>query len=176
MKLDAAAIAEKLKARFGQSVRSVQLDAMDPWAEVASSDLLEICRFLRDEPSLRFDMLHCITGIDFLPSDPKKTPEIQPHVEVVYHLSSMVHRHRFVLRIVLPRWKDDVVGRLPEVSSVGSVWNTALWHECEVFDLSGVRFLGHPELRRILCPEDWKGHPLRRDYEMPQHYHGLQGR
>ena len=67
-------------------------------------------------------------------------------------------------------------GRLPEVASLAGVWRTADWHEREVYDLSGVSFTGHPDLRRILCPEDWVGHPLRKDYEMPLEYHGIRGK
>ena len=81
-----------------------------------------------------------------------------------------------VLKVILPRWKDDDPGALPEVPSVSGVWPTADWHEREVYDLSGVWFTDHPDLRRILCPEDWIGHPLRKDYEMPLEYHGIRGR
>jgi NADH-quinone oxidoreductase subunit C len=97
-------------------------------------------------------------------------------VEVVYHLYSMQHKHSLVLKVILPRWKGDQPGELPEVPSVASLWSTADWHEREVYDLSGVYFTGHPNLRRILCPEDWVGHPLRKDYEMPLEYHGIRGR
>jgi NADH-quinone oxidoreductase subunit C len=176
MALDARAIADRLRARFGGGIVAVQLEALDPWAEVAPGAVLEICRYLRDDPELCFDMLHCITAVDYLWTDPKKAAEYAPHFEMMYHMSSMAHRHRFLLKATLPRWKDDVPGQLPEIPSVGSVWNTARWHECEVFDLSGVRFIGHPELRRILCPEDWEGHALRRDYVMPREYHGIRGR
>jgi NADH-quinone oxidoreductase subunit C len=81
-----------------------------------------------------------------------------------------------VVKVILPRWKNDEEGQLPEVPSVADVWRTADWHEREVFDLSGVHFTGHPDLRRILCPEDWVGYPLRKDYEMPLEYHGIRGR
>ena len=73
----------------------------------------------------------------------------------------------------MPRWREDVPGVLPEVSTVSNIWSTAEWHEREVFDLMGVSFVGHPDLRRILCAEDWEGHPLRKDYEMPDEYHGI---
>jgi NADH-quinone oxidoreductase subunit C len=123
-------------------------------------------------------MLHCITGVDYFEPDPKKASknDWQPHLEVVYHLSSLVTKTTLVLKVILPRWKNDTPGELPEVPSVAGVWSTADWHEREVFDLSGVRFIGHPDLRRILCPEDWVGHPLRKDYEMPLEYHGIRGR
>ena len=75
-----------------------------------------------------------------------------------------------------PRWKNDKPGELPELPSVSDLWSTADWHEREVYDLSGVYFTNHPNMRRILCPEDWVGHPLRKDYEMPLEYHGIRGR
>ena len=77
---------------------------------------------------------------------------------------------------ILPRWKNDKPGELPELPSVSGLWSTADWHEREVYDLSGVYFTDHPNMRRILCPEDWVGHPLRKDYEMPLEYHGIRGR
>jgi NADH-quinone oxidoreductase subunit C len=81
-----------------------------------------------------------------------------------------------VLKTNLPRWRDDIPGQLPEAPSVSSVWNTAQWHEREVYDLMGVKFLGNTDLRRILCPEDWVGHPLRKDYVMPEEYHGIRSK
>jgi NADH-quinone oxidoreductase subunit C len=174
--MDVAAISEKLTQRFGAPITGGNLEAIDPWVEVAPEAVAEVCRFLRDDPELHFDMLHCITAVDYPPTDPKKKADWQPHLEVIYHLSSMARRHRLVLKAVLPRWKDNVDGQLPELPSVSGIWKTANWHEREVYDLSGVRFLGHPDLRRILCPEDWVGHPLRKDYVMPLEYHGIRGR
>ena len=153
-------------------------EAIDPWIEVKAEGLPEVARYLRDQRDLWFDMLHCITAVDYFEPDAKKAAQAQwqPHLELIYHLSSTVHRHRLVLKVCLPRWQDDKPGELPEVSSVSSVWSTAEWHEREVFDLSGVQFLGHPDPRRILCPEDWVGHPLRKDYSMPSEYHGIPAR
>jgi NADH-quinone oxidoreductase subunit C len=169
---------DRLKQQFGDAIRGANLDAIDPWIEVSPEGLRDVGRYLRDEPDLRFDMLNCISGVDYLETDPKKAAkaDFQPHVEVVYHLSSIQHKHSLVLKVILPRWKDDVPGEPPEVPSVADMWRTADWHEREVFDLSGVMFTGHPNLRRILCPEDWVGFPLRRDYEMPLEYHGIRGR
>jgi NADH-quinone oxidoreductase subunit C len=176
--MDAKAIHEKLEQRFGDAITGVNLETIDPWIEVAPEALPEICRFLRDEPDLRFNFLNCVSGVDYLQPDPKKAAKTEwdPHLEVVYHLSSMEHKHRLVVKLILPRWKDGVEGQLPEVPTVSDVWSTAEWHEREVFDLCGVRFLGHPDLRRILCPEDWEGHPLRKDYQMPIEYHGIRVR
>ena len=124
---------------------------------------------------LRFEMLHCITAVDYFEPDEKKAAQVdwQPHLELIYHLSSMTHRHRLVLKLRMPRWKADTPGELPEVPTVSNIWSTAEWHEREVFDLMGVLFVGHPDLRRILCAEDWEGHPLRKDYQMPDEYHGI---
>ena len=169
---------DRLKSRFGEGITGANLEALDPWIEVAPSSLLAVCRYLRDEPDLRFNMLNCITVVDYFEPDPKKAAKVdwQPHLEVVYHLWSLPHKTSLVLKVMLPRWKNDQEGRIPELPSVSSVWRTADWHEREVYDLSGVMFTGHPDLRRILCPEDWVGHPLRKDYEMPLEYHGIRGR
>jgi NADH-quinone oxidoreductase subunit C len=167
-----------LEEKFPGRIKSKQPDAIDPSVVIEANDLPEICLFLRDDRRLKFEFLNCISGVDYLEPDPKKAPKagFESHFEVVYHLSSFTHRHRFVLKIVLPRWKDNKPGEIPEVPSVASIWRTADWHEREVYDLSGVRFMGHPDLRRILLSEDWVGHPLRKDYEFPLEYHGIRGR
>jgi NADH-quinone oxidoreductase subunit C len=173
-----AEIVALLEQQFGGRIKTKKLDALDPFAVVEAADLVEVCRFLRDDDRLRFDLLNCVSGVDYLEPDPKKAAKagFEPHLEVVYHLSSFVHKHRFVLKLLLPRWKGDKPGELPEVPSVTSLWRTADWHEREVYDLCGVRFSGHPELTRILLADDWVGHPLRKDYEFPLEYHGIRGR
>jgi NADH-quinone oxidoreductase subunit C len=178
MALEPQAIFERLEDQNDAWATGVQVDVLDPWIDVAVEHLPAVARYLRETPELSFKMLHCITAVDYLETDPKKAAKVdwEPHLELVYHLSSLEHRHRIVLKLHLPRWKDDVPGQLPEVPSVADVWPTANWHEREVYDLSGVRFLGHPDFRRILCPEDWQGHPLRKDYEMPIDYHGIRVR
>jgi NADH-quinone oxidoreductase subunit C len=167
-----------LDQQFGERLKDKKPDALDPFAVVGPEDLLEVCWFLRDDPNLRFEILSCISGVDYLEPDPKKAPKagFEPHLEVVYHFQSFTHRHRFVLKVILPRWKDGKEGELPEVPSVTSLWGAAEWHEREVYDLSGVWFTGHPDLRRILLAEDWVGHPLRKDYKYPLEYHGIRGR
>lgn len=172
-----------LEEKFGPQIKAKKLDAIDPFIEVEPAALPDICRFLRDDPRLAFDFLNDISGVDYLEPDPKKAPKagFEPHIEVVYHLSSFRQLdngriRRFTLKVLLPRWKDGKPGELPEVPSVSSVWKIANWHEREVYDLIGVRFLGHPDLRRILLSEDWQGHPLRKDYEFPLEYHGIRGR
>ncbi len=169
---------ERLKQRFGDKITGANLEAIDPWIEISPGGLLEVCKYLRDELDLRFNFLNCISVVDYFEADPKKAVKVawKPHLEVVYHLWSVPHRVSLVLKVMLPRWKDDISGQIPDLPSVSHIWRTADWHERELYDLSGVRFVGHPNLRRILCPEDWVGHPLRRDYEMPLEYHGIRNR
>ncbi len=169
---------KSLNAKFGDKVTGGNFEAVDPWIEVSPDGLIEVMTYLKSDDALQFDMLNCITAVDYFQPDPKKAAKagFDPHLQVVYHLSSISKKHTLVVKVMLPRWKDDVEGQLPEVPSVCSIWRTADWHEREVYDLSGVNFVGHPDLCRILCPEDWVGHPLRRDYEMPLEYHGIRGR
>jgi NADH-quinone oxidoreductase subunit C len=171
-------IASTLQQQFGDRIKATKLDAIDPFVVVEPGDLPAVGRFLRDDPRLRFELLVDITGVDYLEPDPKKAPKagFDPHVEVVYHVQSFTHKHRFTVKLLLPRWKGDQPGELPEVPSVADLWRTADWHEREVYDLCGVRFTGHPDLTRILLSEDWVGHPLRKDYEFPLEYHGTRGR
>jgi NADH-quinone oxidoreductase subunit C len=176
--MTAADIVAALEQRFGDRIKAKNLEAKDPFVVVDAAHLLEVCRFLKDEPRLAFDILNCISGVDYLEPDPKKAPKagFDPHTEVVYHLQSLRNRHRFVVKVILPRWKGDKPGQLPEVSSLTPLYGVANWHEREVYDLSGVWFTGHPDLTRILLSEDWVGHPLRKDYEFPLEYHGIRGR
>ena len=169
---------DRLQQRFGAAIAGSNLDALDPWIEVTPGGLLDVCGYLRDEPTLQFDFLNSITVVDYFEPDAKKAAKVtwQPHLEVVYHLFSMAHKTSLVVKVMLPRWKGDKPGELPEVPTVSNLWATADWHEREAYDLSGVRFTGHANLRRILCPEDWAGHPLRKDYEMPLEYHGIRNR
>ena len=177
--MTSAEIIAILEQQFGDRIKAKKPDAIDPvrrgrsrptcWRSAGSCGTTRGCSF---------ELLNCISGVDYLEPDPKKAPKagFEPHLEVVYHLSSFTHRHRFVLKVILPRWKDNKPGELPEVPSVTSLWQTADWHEREVYDLS--RRLVHrpPDLRRILLSEDWVGHPLRKDYEFPLEYHGIRGR
>lgn len=172
------ALVDQLKSRFGDVVTGVNLENVDPWIEIAPTGVVDVCTYLRDEPSLAFDYCNSVTAVDYFEPDEKKAAKVtwQPHLEVVYHLFSMKHKHSLVLKVMLPRWQGPGLNELPEVPSVARTWSTADWHERECYDLMGVRFVGHPNMRRILCPEDWVGHPLRKDYEMPLEYHGIRGR
>ncbi|MEY3174853.1 MAG: NADH-quinone oxidoreductase subunit 1 [Planctomycetota bacterium] len=165
--------------KFGaDAVGSEVRAAKDPWIQVAPDSLVPVARFLHDDPRLLFDHLNDLCGVDYCEPDEKKAAKFghEPHVEVVYHLSSLKLRQTAKLKVSVPRWKDNQPGQLPVVPSVSSIWGIANWHEREAYDLVGIEFAGHPNLRRILCPEDWVGHALRRDYQFPLEYHGVRGR
>ncbi len=149
-------IHDNLKAKFGEAVLEAKLDALQPWIRVDEHRTKEICMFLHDEPNFRFDYLMCLSGIDYNNGT----------LGAVYHLSSMSHKHKIVLKANCP--KDN-----PRIQSVSSVWGTANWHEREAFDMFGIMFDGHPDLRRILCPDDYPGHPLRKDFKVPEFYNGM---
>ena len=150
MPLEPQHIEERLRERFpsvpferqtGEAVR-------DHTLYLPVEHLVEVCTFLRDDPALAFTMLSWVGGVDLLPREPR--------FEVVYHLLSVVHNGRFVLKV-------QVTDPDPRVPTVTGVWPTANWHERETFDFYGIRFEGHPDLTRILLPDDWEGWPLRKD-------------
>jgi NADH-quinone oxidoreductase subunit C len=176
--MTSAEIIAVLETEIGSKIKSKNADAIDSFIVVEPADLVAVSTVLRDQPRLKFDILNCISGVDYLELDPKKVAKagFEPHFEVVYHVSSITHTHRFVFKVLLPRWKDNKPGELPEVPTLTGVWAAADWHEREAFDLTGVMFVGHPDLRRILLADDWVGHPLRKDYEFPLEYHGIRGR
>ena len=157
MALDAAGVHARLRERFGDVVGPLAGAGPDASATVDPARIRDVTAFCKDDPALRFDCLSNLSGVDY----PK-----QGHIQVVYHLLSYPLRHVFVLKVNANR--DD-----PVVASVVPVWSAADWQEREVFDLLGVSFDGHPDLRRILMPEDWPGHPLRKDFVEPQEYHGI---
>jgi NADH-quinone oxidoreductase subunit C len=172
-------IATFLQSAYRDSITGVTLAGPELSVTVEPARLVEICKFLRDDPRLKFEMLNDLAAVDYLEPDAKKAPKagFEPHLEVVYHLSSFSFPgRRFTLKVLLPRWKNDQPGELPELPSVASIWKTADWHEREAYDLLGIRFVGHPDLRRILLADDWVGYPLRKDYEFPLEYHGIRCR
>src|ERR1700730_8030540 len=123
-----------LELEFPRKIKSKNLDALDPFIVIDPGELLTVCRFLKEDSRLRFELVNCISGVDYLELDPKKAPKagFEPHTEVIYHFSSFTHRHRLVVKLILPRWKDNKPGELPEVPSVTELWETADWHEREV--------------------------------------------
>jgi NADH-quinone oxidoreductase subunit C len=121
-------------------------------AIVPAGYIVEVCAFLKASPDAAFDFLSDLSGVD-------RGPEEEPRFEVNYHLFSTTRHHRVRLKVLLN--EEDV-----HVPSVTGVWRTANWHERETYDLLGVIFDGHPDLRRILLPDDWQGHALRKDFPL----------
>ncbi|MFN7132684.1 MAG: NADH-quinone oxidoreductase subunit C, partial [Myxococcales bacterium] len=156
MPLSLEQIRERLAARFPDAAGPVQ-PARDPFVVVAPFLLRELATFLRDDEALRFDFLQDETAVDH---------PAEELLRVVIHLWSYPHRHGFKLKVELPRQE-------PRCPSLAAVWPAACWFEREIFDLFGVHFEGHPELRRLLMPDDWVGHPLRKDYREAGGYAGV---
>jgi NADH-quinone oxidoreductase subunit C len=126
--------------------------------KISSEDLKQVCAKLFNHESTYFDMLSCITGID-------NGPETNT-MEIVYNLYSIPFNHHVALKVILPREN-------PAIDSVIEIWKTANWHERELFDMYGIKVNGHPDLRRILMPADWEGHPLRKDYKQQEYYRDI---
>jgi NADH-quinone oxidoreductase subunit C len=145
------------------SVAPLRAENGRPFLLVPKADLPGVARYLRDDPALRFDALMDLTGYDLM-----KYPAAQPSdaIAVVLLLFSYQRRHEVTLKVHAERADCTV-------PTVSAIWPAALYFEREVYDLLGVRFAGHPSLGRILCPDDWEGHPLRKDYVYPGSYHGI---
>jgi NADH-quinone oxidoreductase subunit C len=154
-------IFKRLQAKFGEEVVFDFHDGTDgdkdAWFQVEPYSIEDVAVKLKTDKELHFDYLECITGTDF-PDDEQ--------IHVVYHLFSYALHHRIVMKCFLER--ED-----PAVPTLVDVWRAANWQERECFDLLGVLFDGHPDLRRLLLPDDWEGHPLRKDYEEADDYHGI---
>ena len=150
-------IHERLKAKFGDDVGPLSEPKVDAFAVVKAERIVEICRHLKTTPGLDFDYLEDVTAIDW----PKRNV-----IEVVYIAISLKHRHIIKLKVEADRAN-------PVVPSIVGVWKAANWLEREVYDLFGVTFTGHPDLRRIMLPDDWVGHPLRKDYQEAGGWHGI---
>ncbi|MBI3070856.1 MAG: NADH-quinone oxidoreductase subunit C [Deltaproteobacteria bacterium] len=150
---------ETLKARFADAAEWKEGHAGEPYAIVDAGKIVEVARFLKETHGLLFDCLSNLTGVDLVKLKLDR-------IAVVYHLFSYSQRHSFVMKVHLDR-------TAPTVSTLSGVWRAAAYMEREVFDLLGVKFEGHPDLRRILLPEDWVGYPLRKDYTEEATYQGI---
>lgn len=148
-----------VQERFGDAVLQAGTSFGDEWAEVRPDAVLEIARFLKDDPTCDMKMLVDITAVDWAHYDKDRPLELDAprRFSVVYHFNSLTHHHRL-------RLKAFVGGENPIVPSITSVYRTANWWERLVWDFYGVRFDAHPDLKRILTYEEFKGHPLRKDY------------
>jgi NADH-quinone oxidoreductase subunit C len=148
-------IAALLKEKFGDQVIESKPETICPASVVAPSAVLEICRFMHSDERLEMNHLELLGGVDY-----------KDRIEVVYVMTSLKHGHRYTLKCRLPREN-------PTIRTVESVWAAANWHEREAYDMFGISFEGHSDLRRILCPDDWEGYPLRKDYKFPTRYRDM---
>jgi NADH-quinone oxidoreductase subunit C len=157
--LSPQAIGARLKEAFGDRVHDVITDDKHPRIHIAPGAWRDVATFMKNDAELAFDWLACLSGVDYVAAD---------QLGVVVDLWSTTHQHRFAVKIIMPRAE-------PRLPSVADLWPAANWHEREAFDLLGIHFDGHPDLRRILLADDWHGHPLRKDYVFPRQVHGIPG-
>ena len=147
-----------LSGQFGEEACELKADEkVAPWIIVKPNLIRDIAKYLRDEKGLRFDSLMCLSGVHY---------QKENELGVTYHLYSTTEKHKLTLKVIMP--EDDA--HLPTVEQI---WKTADWHEREAYDMFGIRFDGHPDPRRILCPDDWEGYPLRKDYQVQEFYRGM---
>lgn len=154
--MTADAIFKALQEKLGDAVKELAADVQQPFITVDPAKLTEVAAFLRDDPEMAFDYCSCVSGVDYNDGN----------LGAVYHLNSMTKKHSIVLKAIVP--KDQ-----PHVRSAADVWGGALWHEREAYDMVGIMFDGHPDLRRLLLPDDYPGHPLRKDFQVPEYYNGM---
>ena len=149
------AIHANLRAQCGDAVLELDTSVQDPWIGVDPQAIAAVALVAKQDSELDFKSLMCLSGVD-----------AKENLQVVYHLHSLTHRHKIVLKVSVPKTAATT-------QSVTGVWRGADWYERECYDLFGVRFEGHPDLRRLLLPDDWEGHPLRKEYVFPTEYGGV---
>jgi NADH-quinone oxidoreductase subunit C len=144
-------IVKRLKEKYLNEIVDIRQFMGQVFVSVKRERIIDICRFLHDDPEISMDYLADLCGVDY--------PERKFRFEVVYNLYSLKFGHRIAIKALVP--EDD-----PTIESVVTIWRGANWHEREACDMYGIVFNGHPDLRRILMPEDWEGYPLRKDYPL----------
>jgi len=152
-------IVDRLTHKFAGKILASFPQDKHPRVHIAAADWRDIAQFLYRDPQLKMDWLACLSGLDYV-ADNKLC--------AIYDLMSFDLKHTFAVKVFCDR--DN-----PHIPTVSDLWPAADWQEREAFDLLGIIFDGHPDLRRILCPEDWEGSPLRKDYVFPRDYHGIPG-
>jgi NADH-quinone oxidoreductase subunit C len=146
--MDNATVMRRLREQFSPAIVEMDERLGDVSVTIQPDRLVEIAQFLRDDPDLKYSFLENLCGVDYLGREPR--------FEVVYHFFSFEYYHRVCLKAGVP--EED-----PTVPSLTGLWPTANWQEREAYDMFGIQFSGHPSLERILMPEDWEGHPQRKD-------------
>jgi NADH-quinone oxidoreductase subunit C len=153
-----------LSEKFGaEIIVGEELGGLQPALLIEPDRIVDVCLELRNNSNTYFDFLSCLTGVDYGVEAGK--------FGVVYHLASIPYKLQLTLKISIAHNRDGI--NLPTFKSLTSVYRTADWHEREAYDLVGIFFEGHPDLRRILLPDDWDGYPLRKDYKTAEYYKGI---
>lgn len=153
-----------LIAQFGEdNIVGEETTGLQPALLIAPHKIAEVCLELRNNPKTYFDFLSCLSGIDYGVESRK--------FGVIYHLASIPYQTQLTLKVI--REHDRETGELPVFQSITKVYHSAEWHEREAYDMVGIFFDGHPDLRRILLPDDWDGFPLRKDYKTAEYYKGI---
>jgi NADH-quinone oxidoreductase subunit C len=152
-------IAQKLAHRFANAITESHPDDKHPRVHTSGEHWRAVAEFVHLDGDLAFDWLGCLTAVDDVADN---------RLCAVYDLYSTLHEHWFAVKVYVDR--DD-----PVIPTVMDLWPAADWHEREAYDMMGIVFDGHTDLRRILLPEDWEGFPLRKDYVFPREYHGIPG-
>lgn len=157
-------IKQLLIDKFGAGIiEGEETTGLQPALLIAPDKIIDVCLELRNNPKTYFDFLSCLTGVDYGIETGR--------FGVVYHLASIPYQLQLTLKISTAY--DRAEGGEPVFKSLTSVYRTADWHEREAYDLVGIFFEGHPDLRRILLPDDWEGYPLRKDYQTAEYYKGI---
>jgi NADH-quinone oxidoreductase subunit C len=160
-------IFDYLKEKFSDKILECKEIKIDSFITITSDSVAEVLGFLKNDEKLKFDYLMCISGVDLSTyMDPQTKAKGPDKFNIVYHLFSYNHKNSVVIKTELPRENA-------EVHTISNIWKTADWYEREVYDMFGIKFTNHPDLRRILCPDDWEGYPLRKDYVTAETYIGV---
>lgn len=156
--MEAQEIYQKLQSKFGESIIEFrEAETLNPTVVINPGSVNEICTFLHSDESMQFDSLMNLAGYD---------PGGEAELEVIYHFYSTSLDHYITVKALTSR-------KTPAVSSIAALYRTADWHEREAYDMFGIGFEGHPDLKRILLEEDWEGFPLRKDYVPAEFYRGM---
>ncbi len=164
-------ILASLQEKFPNEIFELKENVAGPILIVPAKILLDVAYFVRDNERLLFDSLMVLSGVDVADGEKKILEDgsfeyVGGNLASVYHLHSFTHDHKLAIKVIVPK-------NNPRVPSVETVWRTADYHEREAYDMIGIIYEGHHNLIRILSPYDWEGHPLRKDYKVPEFYHGM---
>ncbi|TFB13310.1 NADH-quinone oxidoreductase subunit C [Candidatus Marinimicrobia bacterium MT.SAG.4] len=152
--MESSEVFKLIESKYPDALKSTDLDGIEQSVTIEANSIADVCNYLKTESELQFTSLMCLSGVDY-----------EDKMEVVYHLHSLLYDHKVTLKVELSR--DN-----PKLPSVSGVWKAANWHEREAYDMYGIVFDDHPDLRRILLPDDWEGFPLRKDYVVAEKYRG----